>query len=142
MRVLDQALPDELEAAWRAHGAEIATVLAPGLSDDPITALVEPLGPTLPAEARSWWGRHDGVTATTVFGWEIGPEVGFSSLAKLLAAAGRLRPRGLGHRVQRGPHRRVGHVLRLRGRSRARRRLVGRPCTCSDARTFLVSSWW
>jgi hypothetical protein len=82
MRILDGELLTELEAAWQSQGAEIAGVLAPGLSDEAMAALVEPLGLTLPAEARIWWGWHDGVTVTTPYGWEIGPDIGFYSLAQ------------------------------------------------------------
>ena len=82
MRVLDQALLGELEASWRAQGADIAEILAPGLGDDAITALVGPLGLTLPEEARIWWGWHDGVTEATANGWQIGPSLGFYSLAE------------------------------------------------------------
>ncbi|HWI74280.1 MAG TPA: SMI1/KNR4 family protein [Baekduia sp.] len=83
-RLLDEALLAQLEAAWQAQGAEIGTVLAAGLSDEAMTALVEPLGLTLPEEARRWWGWHDGVTVTTPFGWDIGADVGFYSLAQAI----------------------------------------------------------
>jgi hypothetical protein len=60
MRVLDHELLADLEAAWRSQGAEIAGLLAPGLGDEAMAALLQPLGLTLPEEARIWWGWHDG----------------------------------------------------------------------------------
>lgn len=79
-RQLDLILLDRYEAELRRQGAEIAGVLAPGLDADVANAKVAPLGLTLPAEALTWWGWHDGVTSTSVFGWELGPDVGFFSL--------------------------------------------------------------
>jgi cell wall assembly regulator SMI1 len=59
-RLLDQALLTDLEARWRAQGAFVGRALRPGLSDQEMNALTAPLGIDLPAEARRWWGWHDG----------------------------------------------------------------------------------
>jgi hypothetical protein len=83
-RLLDTTLLDRLEAAWRAQGAEIMSVLAPGLGDRAMRRALEPLGIDLPEEARRWWGWHNGVTVQTPHGWEIGPEVGFYSLEQAI----------------------------------------------------------
>lgn len=56
-------LLEQLEAQWHRHGAGIAGVLAPGLSEDQIGELMAPLGLTLPVELRAWWGWHNGTTA-------------------------------------------------------------------------------
>jgi hypothetical protein len=52
---------NRLASAWAAQGAPIADQLADGLTDQEIDALMAPLGLRLPAEARMWWGWHDGV---------------------------------------------------------------------------------
>ena len=78
-------LLNRLEAAWRAQGAEIAGVLAPGLSNAEIDAIVAPTGLDLPDEARAWWGWHDGVSVSTPRGWEIGPDIGIYSLRQAVA---------------------------------------------------------
>jgi cell wall assembly regulator SMI1 len=84
-RTLDQSLLERLEASWRKEGAEIADALAPGLTESEIDGLVEPLGLRLPKEARLWWGWHNGVTVETARGWDIGPDIGFFSLAQAVA---------------------------------------------------------
>jgi hypothetical protein len=84
-RTLDPSLLEQLESAWREQGAEIAGVLAPGLSGPEIDELVAPLGLHLPEEARLWWGWHNGVTVETARGWDIGPDIGFYSLAQAVA---------------------------------------------------------
>ena len=66
--MLTPSLLDELERRWRERGAFIATALRPGLSDEEIDELTAPLEITLPAEARQWWGWHDGANASTVDG--------------------------------------------------------------------------
>lgn len=48
------------EAEWRRQGANIATVLRPGLSNAQIDRLTGPLDLSLPLEARVWWRWHDG----------------------------------------------------------------------------------
>jgi cell wall assembly regulator SMI1 len=80
--LLDDALLGRLEAAWRERGALIADHLAPGLTDDEMRRLVEPLGIGLPLEARRWWGWHDGVTTTAARAHYIGPDFGILSLGE------------------------------------------------------------
>jgi len=62
-QLLDEALLEELGARWRDQRAPIAERLQPGLSDGEMDALTAPVGLHLPAEARIWWGWHDGVPA-------------------------------------------------------------------------------
>lgn len=50
-----------LEEEWRRQGAPIADLLAPGLTDQDIDALVDPVGLRLPQELRVWWRWHDGL---------------------------------------------------------------------------------
>jgi hypothetical protein len=61
VRVLDEALLARLEQAWAAQGAPIAGNSTPGLSNEEMDDMTEPLGLRLPIEARVWWGWHDGV---------------------------------------------------------------------------------
>ncbi|MEY2515755.1 MAG: hypothetical protein QOJ89_3113 [bacterium] len=60
-RVLDEEILERFEAALRCVGAAIVDAWAPGLRDDEIDALVQPLGIALPEEARVWWRWHDGL---------------------------------------------------------------------------------
>jgi cell wall assembly regulator SMI1 len=53
-------LLDELARRWRALDAPIAQQLEPGLNDEAIDALVEPLGLRVPLEARTLWKWHNG----------------------------------------------------------------------------------
>jgi hypothetical protein len=62
-RVLSPALLSDLEARWHAQGAPIVKLLRPGLSDEEMDEATRPLGVKLPAEARRWWGWHDGAAA-------------------------------------------------------------------------------
>jgi hypothetical protein len=55
---------EALEAQWRAQGALIVDGLQPGLRDEEMDELTAPLGRTLPTEARTWWGWHDGTAST------------------------------------------------------------------------------
>jgi cell wall assembly regulator SMI1 len=87
-RELGSVLLNELEAAWRAAGAQIADVLAPGLSDERIDELMAPTGRRLPQEARRWWGWHNGVTEKAPYGWDIGRQVLFLSLEEALEESG------------------------------------------------------
>lgn len=59
--LLNASLLDRLIATLRYHGAPMVEHLNPGLSDDEMALLVEPLGISLPEEARAWWGYADGV---------------------------------------------------------------------------------
>ena len=56
-------LLEALAERWRLRGAPIVEHLRPGLSDAEIDALTDPLGITLPGEARTWWSWHDGVAS-------------------------------------------------------------------------------
>ncbi len=58
--LLSPELLDQLDRQWRLQRAPVVEHLQPGLADDEIDALVEPLGVRLPVEARTWWGWHDG----------------------------------------------------------------------------------
>jgi len=58
--LLDRTLLDRFDASLEALGAPILGAWAPGLSDAEIDALLVPLGIDLPAEARVWWGWHNG----------------------------------------------------------------------------------
>ena len=55
---LDQL--DRLEDHWRRQEAPILEHLRPGLSDDEMDSLTDPLGLRLPTEARTWWGWRGG----------------------------------------------------------------------------------
>jgi cell wall assembly regulator SMI1 len=54
-------LLESLRERWERIGAPIALGLAPGLSEDEIDSRMEPIGLTLPTEARLWFRWHDGV---------------------------------------------------------------------------------
>jgi hypothetical protein len=82
-RLLDLDLLQRLEAAWRAQGALIADALAPGLTDAEIDHLTA-AGLQLPAEARLWWGWHNGATGTTSQSDDIGHDVIIYSLGQAL----------------------------------------------------------
>lgn len=58
--LLTEELLEALAERWRVLGAPIVDSLRPGLSDAEMDTLVAPLGLRLPAEARIWWGWHDG----------------------------------------------------------------------------------
>jgi len=79
---LDQL--ETLHALWAEQGAPIADRLRPGLPDEAIDGLTEPLAVRLPVEARTWWGWHDGTKADEDNGYtgELGPEFGFLTLAQ------------------------------------------------------------
>ena len=63
--MLTEQMLETLEARWREQGAVIAHDLRPGLTAAEMQAATEPLGITLPTEARVWWGWHDGTASTT-----------------------------------------------------------------------------
>ena len=58
---LSLAQLERLEALWAEQGAPLVANLRPGLSEHEIEAQLRPLGLRAPAEARLWWGWHDGV---------------------------------------------------------------------------------
>jgi cell wall assembly regulator SMI1 len=64
-RLLTEELLAELDQRLRDLNAPITRIWRPGLSDDQMDELTEPIGITLPTEARAWWGQHDGVDRIT-----------------------------------------------------------------------------
>lgn len=76
-----------LEGRWRDIGAPIAQHLRPGLSAERIDEIVAPLGLTVPAEARVWWGWHDGASASTRPDGEPFPGWWFPSLGAAVSQA-------------------------------------------------------
>jgi hypothetical protein len=73
-RFLDEEILERFEATLRRVGAAIVDAWAPGLRDDEIDALVQPIGVTLPEEARAWWRWHDGLRpGTRPQSWDIMP---------------------------------------------------------------------
>lgn len=87
--VLSDVLLSELHERWVAAGAPIAQRLRPGLSERRMSELMEPIGRTLPYEARLWWGWHDGAERAAP-GEDraarlVGPPFPFLSLEEALA---------------------------------------------------------
>jgi len=78
--LLTRAHLERLEGALREQGAPVLEQVRPGASPE---RLARPLanGITLSAEARLWWGWHDGTSATK-YTWDrsIGPDFAFLSL--------------------------------------------------------------
>ena len=62
--ILTVGLLEELEARWRAQQAPIARYLQPGISEEEMAELVEPLGMTIPSEVRTWYRWHNGAAET------------------------------------------------------------------------------
>ena len=62
--LLDRHLLEALAAQWRQQGAPVLHNLRSGLSVAEMDAITATVGCRLPAEARQWWGWHDGVLAT------------------------------------------------------------------------------
>jgi cell wall assembly regulator SMI1 len=60
--ILSTELLDDLENRWRRQGAPLVERLRRGLDHAEIEALTARVGISLPAEAYTWWGWHDGVT--------------------------------------------------------------------------------
>jgi hypothetical protein len=92
--MLDRELLEQLHDRWRRLDAPIINHLKPGLSDARMDALTEPLGLSLPSEARVWWAWHDGVDAgaVAVQGERlIGPGWPFIPLAEAVAECQRCR---------------------------------------------------
>jgi cell wall assembly regulator SMI1 len=72
--LLTEEMLEALVARWREQGAAIADDLRPGLAEAEMRAATEPFGLTLPAEARVWWGWHDGtasMTGTSALGLDL-----------------------------------------------------------------------
>jgi hypothetical protein len=71
--LLDRDLLELFEQRLRAQGALIIENWAPGLADEQIDALLQPLGIDLPEEARVWWRWHDGILKDAPHPTEISP---------------------------------------------------------------------
>lgn len=73
-RVLSDELLAEFDGALRSVNAAITEVWEPGLSDEQIDVLTQPLGLRLPEEARLWWRWHNGFAPDTrAPRWDITP---------------------------------------------------------------------
>src|SRR4051794_40938184 len=83
-RLLDKPLLEELHQLWHQQGAEVAGALAPGMADEDMDALTEPLCFRLQGEPRTWWGWHNGVLVSTPRGWDVGPDFGIYSLPQAI----------------------------------------------------------
>ncbi len=79
--VLTPALLEALERALGEQLAPITHCLQPGLGDEEIDQAVAPLGVTLPAEAKRWWGWHDGAVMPGDAYPALGPKFAFRPLA-------------------------------------------------------------
>ena len=93
-KLLSRQLLNELELRWRERDAPILNRLNPGLADAEIDALTQPIAVELPAEARLWWGWHDGVDMTQgsfAYEREVGPWWRILSLAEAVAEYQRCR---------------------------------------------------
>jgi hypothetical protein len=91
--ILSADLLEELAARWRAQGMPIIESLRPGLGDAEMDALTEPLDITLPREARTWWGWHDGAASRTsgVGSANLGPLRLFAPLSDAVRATAETR---------------------------------------------------
>jgi cell wall assembly regulator SMI1 len=98
--LLTEQMLEALEARWREHGAAITQDLRPGLTAAGMQAATEPLGLTLPTEARVWWGWHDG-TASTTGTSALGLDLLYLPLATALALYG--KQLSIAERVAAGP---------------------------------------
>jgi hypothetical protein len=58
--LLDADLLDSLEERWRDRGAQTATIMRPGLSDEEIDRIAAPLEFDLPDEIRTLYRWHNG----------------------------------------------------------------------------------
>jgi hypothetical protein len=59
-RMLDDELLGGLDRRWREQSPALLERIAPGLSDEEIDRLAEPLGVALPEEVRRWFRWQDG----------------------------------------------------------------------------------
>lgn len=84
-----------LEHAWQRQGAPLIDHLRPGLAPDQIDELTAPLGLELPAEARTWWGWHDGVSVELTARFHLGPSLPFFSLEQAASLCRRFREQAL-----------------------------------------------
>ncbi|MFV0461041.1 MAG: hypothetical protein ACK5MT_19990 [Actinomycetales bacterium] len=65
VRSIVEAQLERLESHWHRLGAPVASMLAPGLSDQQMDDIVGPTPYVLNDELRAWWGWHDGVAPYT-----------------------------------------------------------------------------
>ena len=91
---LDGSLIDRLIAVLRGQGAPMVEHLNPGLSDDEMHALVGPLGITLPAEARQWWGYANGVPRGAPGGVWLSPSWWWAPLEEIVQECSDMRAIG------------------------------------------------
>ena len=89
--VLTEDLLEALAARWRAQRMPIMESLRPGLSDAEMDRLTEPLAITLPREARTWWGWHDGASTDDGGSANLGPVRLYSPLADAVRATAAIR---------------------------------------------------
>jgi len=85
---LTDALLERLAEQWRRHDAPIARRLAPGLTDQEMDALTEPLGLRVPPEARTWWRWHNGARDASIL---TGGGKAFASLERCVSLAAQIR---------------------------------------------------
>jgi hypothetical protein len=62
--ILTEGLLGELEQRWHAQQAPIVRYLQPGISEEEMAELVEPLGMTVPSEVRTWYRWRNGAVET------------------------------------------------------------------------------
>lgn len=62
-RSLDNDLLERFETALREVGSPVVDRWEPGLADEQIDALLQPVGIDLPEEARVWWRWRNGVAS-------------------------------------------------------------------------------
>lgn len=84
---LTPKLLDRLFATLDKAGFPGGDLRYPGLSDDEMDELIEPLGLVLTDEARVWWRKHNGADSRA----EIGPYISLRPLAEAVIEAQRNR---------------------------------------------------
>jgi cell wall assembly regulator SMI1 len=89
--VLSRELLEDLADRWRAVDAPILEWLKPGLSDAEMDALTASLPFTLPQEARTWWGWHDGAEQPGLEGHDVGVGLPYMSLQRAIDEYSRAR---------------------------------------------------
>jgi hypothetical protein len=67
--MLDDGLLTDLEQRWRDQSPAMIPLLQPGLQDDEIERLSEPLGFPLPEEVRAWYRWHNGSSNQPIILW-------------------------------------------------------------------------
>jgi len=91
--ILSESLLEELADRWRQQDASIAGLLRTGLSHDEMDDLTAPIGITLPKEARTWWGWHDGAfpALPSLAPASLGPQLEFLPLADAVRSCVEIR---------------------------------------------------